>query len=132
MLYVNELFFSTDINGRVVFWPWTSALLAHPRPCAMRDERAEQQLDDLDFRNMRLMQDRPEDSHREITIGDNKWLADNVIVLAGVTIADNCAVGAHSLVRADPQPNMVCGDSPARVLSTHSASEYLFLRVPEL
>lgn len=55
----------------------------------------------------------------DITIGDNVWLADNVIVLAGVTIGDNCVVGAHSLVRDDLPPNSVCTGNPARVLSTH-------------
>jgi lipopolysaccharide O-acetyltransferase len=58
-------------------------------------------------------------SRGDITIGDNVWLADNVIVLAGVTIGDNCVVGAHSLVRGDLPPNSICAGNPARVLSTH-------------
>lgn len=66
--------------------------------------------------------DRELASRGDITIGDNVWLADNVIVLAGVTIGDNCVVGAHSLVRHDLPSNSVCAGNPARVLSTHDAS----------
>lgn len=62
-------------------------------------------------------------SRGDITIGNNVWLADNVIVLAGVTIGDNCVVGAHSLVRNDIPPNSVCAGNPARVLSTHDTSD---------
>lgn len=58
----------------------------------------------------------------DITIGDNVWLADNVSVLAGVTIGDYCGVGAHSLARHDLPLNSVCAGNPARVLSTHDAS----------
>lgn len=65
--------------------------------------------------------DRPLVSRGDITIGNNVWLADNVIVLAGVTIGDNCVVGAHSLVRSDLPPNSVCAGNPARLLSTHDA-----------
>lgn len=63
--------------------------------------------------------ERPLASRGDITIGDNVWLADNVIVLAGVTIGDNCVVGAHSLVRSDLPANAVCAGNPARVLSVH-------------
>jgi acetyltransferase-like isoleucine patch superfamily enzyme len=76
--------------------------------------------------------ERPLASRGEITIGDNVWLGDNVIVLAGVTIGDNCVVGAHSLVRTNLPANTVCGGNPARVLSAHSASETLICRASEL
>ncbi len=64
--------------------------------------------------------DRTLASRGNITIGNNVWLADNVIVLAGVTIGDNCIVGAHSLVRSDLPANSVCAGNPARVLSSHA------------
>lgn len=68
--------------------------------------------------------DRPLASRGDITIGDNVWLADDVIVLAGVNIGDNCVVGAHSLVRTDLPANSICAGNPARVLSTHGTTVF--------
>jgi acetyltransferase-like isoleucine patch superfamily enzyme len=67
-------------------------------------------------------------SRGDISIGDNVWLAENVIVLSGVTIGDNCVVGAHSLVRGNLPANSVCAGNPARVLSTHSSPSSETLR----
>jgi lipopolysaccharide O-acetyltransferase len=74
--------------------------------------------------------DRALASRGDITIGDNVWLADNVIVLSGVTIGDNCVVGAHSLVRSDLPAHSVCAGNPARVLSMHEAPGEAALEVP--
>ena len=35
---------------------------------------------------------------KPITIGNNRWLASNVVVCAGVSIGNNCVIGAGSVV----------------------------------
>ncbi len=63
--------------------------------------------------------DRPLATKGDIVIGDNVWLADNVVVLGGVRIGDNCVVGANSLVRTDLPAGAICAGNPARVLFRH-------------
>jgi galactoside O-acetyltransferase len=49
-----------------------------------------------------------------IVIGDDVWLAANVVVTSGVTIGTGCVVGAGSVVTRDLPPMMVCVGNPAR------------------
>ncbi|MFK4751018.1 sugar O-acetyltransferase [Oceanobacter antarcticus] len=51
-----------------------------------------------------------------IVIGDHVWLGGNVSVLAGVTIGDNCVIGAGSVVNRDIPPGTVAAGNPARVI----------------
>ena len=51
-----------------------------------------------------------------ITIGDNVWLGGGVIVCPGVTIEDNCVVGAGSVVTKDVPAGSLAVGNPARVL----------------
>jgi len=47
-------------------------------------------------------------------IGNNVWLADSVTVCKGVTIGDNCVVGAASVVTRDLAPNTIAAGNPAK------------------
>jgi putative colanic acid biosynthesis acetyltransferase WcaF len=49
-----------------------------------------------------------------ITIGSRCWLAADVFVAPGVTIADAAVVGARSTVFHDLPPAMICHGNPAR------------------
>lgn len=51
-----------------------------------------------------------------ITIGDNVWLGGNVSVLPGVTIGDNCVIGAGSVVNKDIPANSVAVGNPCKVI----------------
>lgn len=51
-----------------------------------------------------------------ITIGNNTWLGGNVSVLPGVTIGDNCVIGAGSVVNKDIPSNSVAVGKPCRVI----------------
>jgi acetyltransferase-like isoleucine patch superfamily enzyme len=51
-----------------------------------------------------------------VTISDNVWLAANVIILPGVTVGENSAVGAGAIVTEDIPPNSVAVGVPARVV----------------
>jgi acetyltransferase-like isoleucine patch superfamily enzyme len=60
--------------------------------------------------------ERPE-SH-PITIGENVWIGGRSIVMGGVTIGDDCVIGAGSVVTSDIPPRSVAVGSPARVVRT--------------
>lgn len=51
-----------------------------------------------------------------ITIGDNCWLASNVTVCPGVTIGNNCVIGAGSVVTHDIPDNSLAVGVPAKVI----------------
>ena len=51
-----------------------------------------------------------------VRIGDGAWLGTGVVVLPGVTIGRNVAVGANSVVAHDLPDNTVAVGSPARVV----------------
>jgi putative colanic acid biosynthesis acetyltransferase WcaF len=57
-----------------------------------------------------------------ITIGDEVWLATDVFVAPGVTIASECVVGARSSVFSDLPARKVCLGSPARVVKDRNAA----------
>ena len=51
-----------------------------------------------------------------ITIGNNVWIGTHVSVLPGVTIGDNCVIGAGSVVNRDIPSNVVAAGNPCKVL----------------
>jgi len=53
---------------------------------------------------------------RPITLGKNVWLGGGTTILSGVTIGDNCVVGAGSVVTRDLPANSVAVGNPARVI----------------
>lgn len=65
---------------------------------------------DADERNAGLEQALP------IRIGDNVWLGGSVVILGGVTIGKNSAIGAGSVVTQDIPENVLAVGNPAKVL----------------
>ena len=59
---------------------------------------------------------------KPITVGDNVYFGNNVIVLPGVTIGSNVVIGAGAVVSHDIPDNSVAVGVPARVIKT--ADEY--------
>jgi maltose O-acetyltransferase len=51
-----------------------------------------------------------------VTIGDSVWIGGNVTILPGVTIGDNCTIGAGSVVTHDIPANSIAAGNPARVI----------------
>jgi acetyltransferase-like isoleucine patch superfamily enzyme len=51
-----------------------------------------------------------------VTIGNNVWLGDSVIVCKGVTIGDNAVIGAGSIVVKDIPANAIAVGNPATVI----------------
>ncbi len=68
----------------------------------------------------RRMKKRPDGSlydleyGKPVTIGNDCWIASNVVICAGVTIGNNVVVGAGSVVTRDIPDNCVVGGVPAR------------------
>jgi acetyltransferase-like isoleucine patch superfamily enzyme len=52
-------------------------------------------------------------TRRPVTVGRNVWLGTHALVLKGVTIGDNSAVGAGAVVRASVPPDVVVSGNPA-------------------
>lgn len=63
--------------------------------------------------------------HKPIHIKQNVWLAANVVVLPGVTIGENSAIGAGAVVVNDIPPNSVAVGAPAKVIKTFDNSEQI-------
>lgn len=53
---------------------------------------------------------------RPITVGDNVWIGAHVCVLPGVTIGNNCVIGAGSVVNKDIPANSLAAGNPCRVI----------------
>lgn len=58
-----------------------------------------------------------------IHIGDNVWIGGNVVILPGVTIGDNCVIGAGSIVTGDIPANTVAYGNPCRVVRSLTKEE---------
>lgn len=94
------------IGNDVMFGPnVTIATPVHPFRWQDRNMRVREngQLYDLEYA-------------KPITIGDNCWLASNVIVAGGVTIGEGCVIGAGSVVTRDIPPNSFAAGNPCRVI----------------
>lgn len=53
---------------------------------------------------------------RPISVGDNVWIGAHVSVLPGVTIGDNCVIGAGSVVNRDIPSGSLAAGNPCRVI----------------
>lgn len=60
---------------------------------------------------------------KPVTIGDNVWLGENVVVLSGVTIGDGCIIGANSTVTRDIEPNTIAAGSPAVPIKVYDSDQ---------
>ncbi|MBR4451592.1 MAG: sugar O-acetyltransferase [Clostridia bacterium] len=54
--------------------------------------------------------------NKDVHIGRNVWIGANTVIVPGVTIGENCVIGAGSVVTKDIPPNTVAVGNPCRVL----------------
>ena len=60
---------------------------------------------------------------KPITVGHNVWFGAEVTVCPGVTIGDNCVIGAGSVVTKDIPPNTVAVGNPCKVVRSVDEKE---------
>lgn len=53
---------------------------------------------------------------KPITVGDNVWIGGNVCVVPGVTIGNNCVIGAGSVVTHNIPDNSLAVGNPCKVI----------------
>jgi len=66
---------------------------------------------------------------RPIVIGNNVWVGENVVILAGVHIGDGCVIGANSVVNSDISDNSIAVGSPARVVKKYDTTNKSWIKV---
>lgn len=66
-----------------------------------------------------------------ITVGNNVWFGGGVKVLPGVTIGDNCVIGAGSVVTKDIPANSLAVGNPCRVIRQITEADNLRYQTPE-
>lgn len=64
-----------------------------------------------------------------ISIGENVWLGQNVIILPGVHIGDNVIVAAGSIVTKNIDSNCICAGNPARIIKKYDNLEHKWNRI---
>lgn len=59
-----------------------------------------------------------------MTIGKNVWICDNVCILPGVKIGDNCIIAAGSVVtKSFEEEGLLIGGVPAKVIKKMEKNE---------
>lgn len=73
-------------------------------------------------------------THREyytapVSIGNNTWIGEGVIIMPGVKIGDGCVIGAHSVVSKDIPDYSIAVGSPAKVIKKFDFTENKWIKV---
>ena len=64
-----------------------------------------------------------------VIIGDNVWIGDNVVILAGANIGNGCVIGANSTVNSIIPDNCIAVGSPARIVKKYDDSKKKWIRL---
>lgn len=65
---------------------------------------------------------------KDVTIGDNVWFGNRVIVLGGVTIGEGAIIQAGAVVVKDIPPCAIAGGNPATVFNYRDKEHYYALK----
>lgn len=71
---------------------------------------------------------RDDEYGKPITIGNDCWFGCNVTVCPGVTIGDNCVIGAGSVVTRDIPSNSLAFGNPCKVNRKITKEDSIFLK----
>lgn len=55
-----------------------------------------------------------------VIIGNNVWIGENAVILAGASIGDGCIIGANSVVKGKFEKNQILVGSPAKAVKKWS------------
>lgn len=67
----------------------------------------------------------PYEDERQTNIGNDVWIADNVLVKAGVTIGDGAVIGMGSVVTKDVPPYAIVAGNPAHIIRYRFAQDII-------
>lgn len=73
---------------------------------------------DSDFHNY-MIDSIKQQITKELIIGNNVWIGNNVIILKGVTIGDNAIIAAGSVVTKDVKQGTAVAGNPAKVIKNN-------------
>lgn len=65
---------------------------------------------------------------KDITIGDNVWIGNRVIILGGVEIGEGAIIQAGAVVVSNVPNYAIAGGNPAKVFKTRNVDHYLKLK----
>lgn len=71
---------------------------------------------DSDFHEYIMDDGTTPEKTKEVLIGNNVWIGNNVLILKGVTIGDNAIIAAGSVVTKDVANGCAVGGNPARII----------------
>ena len=54
-----------------------------------------------------------------VSIGNNVWIGENVVILSGSKIGDGCVIGANSVVSGEIDAGCIAAGTPARVIKRY-------------
>ncbi|WP_163130251.1 acyltransferase [Agarivorans sp. Alg241-V36] len=62
--------------------------------------------------------------HKEVVIGNNVWIGENVLILGGANIGDGAVIQARSVVTGNIPALAIAGGHPAKVFSYRDKEHY--------
>lgn len=65
----------------------------------------------------------------EIVIGDNCWIGEKVIIVAGVHIGRGCVIGAGSVVTRDVPDYCIAAGVPAKIIKKYDFDQHRWKRI---
>lgn len=65
---------------------------------------------------------------KSVFIGNNVWIGQNVVVLPGVSIGDNCIIGAGAIVTKSIDNNCLAVGNPAKVIKIYSFEQKKWIK----
>lgn len=66
---------------------------------------------------------------KSIIIGNNVWIGENAVILAGVKIGNGCIIGANSVVNRDIPENVIAAGIPAKIIKRFHDEELCWKRI---
>ena len=101
------------IGDNVMIGP--NVTLATPMHPLLPEERNLRQREDASWYNLEY--------GKPIRIGNDCWIASNVVVCGGVTIGEGTVIGAGSVVTSDIPPRVLAAGNPCRVIRPLTAAD---------
>lgn len=55
-----------------------------------------------------------------VSIGNNVWIGENVVILAGSKIGNGCIIGANSVISGEYGPDCIIAGTPGRIIKKYN------------